>query len=182
MELQRLEELRTAAVPPPPNLDTEDPPPTRPADLAAEVNQLRAAVQALTQERDSLRANRPEAAEGQPTQTMPTQTMLAVGPLREQERVGCDDGHSDRGRRHRFAEESGAIRTILTSHCLRDARYGFRGVRVGEATHPGPPRRLRRARDLLSIPSPSDDAPLVQGRSVVPRIVEPSSLVASASS
>ena len=75
-----MEELRTAAVPPPPNLDTEDPPPTRPADLAAEVNQLRAAVQALTQERDSLRANRPEAAEGQPTQTMPTQTMLAVGP------------------------------------------------------------------------------------------------------
>ena len=70
-----MEELRTAAVPPPPNLDTEDPPPTRPADLAAEVNQLRAAVQALTQERDSLRANRPEAAEGQPTQTM-----LAVGP------------------------------------------------------------------------------------------------------
>ena len=72
--LQRLEELRAAAVPPLTNLGTEDPPPTMPADLAAEVNQLRAAVQALTRERDSLRANRPEAAEGQPTQTI-----LALG-------------------------------------------------------------------------------------------------------
>ena len=43
-----------------------------PADIVAEVHQLRAAVQALTRERDDLRANR--LAESQPTQTV-----LALG-------------------------------------------------------------------------------------------------------
>ena len=69
---------------------------------------------------------------------------------------------------------------------MRDARYGLRGVRVGEATHPGPQRRPRDTSDevldnlerelrLME----SDDEPLVRstdGRNVVPRI---SSIVAT---
>ena len=70
--LQRLEDLRAAAAPLPVNPGTVDPPPTLPADMVAEVSQLRAAVQALTRERDDLRTNR--VAEGQPTQTV-----LALG-------------------------------------------------------------------------------------------------------
>ena len=62
------EDLRAAAAPLPVNPGTVDPPPT----MVAEVSQLRAAVQALTRERDDLRANR--LAEGQPTQTV-----LALG-------------------------------------------------------------------------------------------------------
>ena len=38
----------------------------------------------------------------------------------------------------------------------RDSRYGFRGVRVGEASHPGPPRRY------MSRP--------IEGRDVTPRM------------
>ena len=94
------------------------------------------------------------------------------GRLGEQECVKRD-GHSDRGSRHRPSEKPGAICTILTTLSQRGARYGLRGVRVGEAAHPGPPRRLRVRIRVLSIPSSSDGAPLVQGRSL--RIVEQSS-------
>ena len=66
--LQRLEDLRAAAAPFLVNPGTVDPPPTLPADVVAEVSQLRAAVQALIRERDDLRANR--VAEGQPTQVL----------------------------------------------------------------------------------------------------------------
>ena len=68
---------------------------------------------------------------------------------------------------------------------VRNARYGFRGVRVGEASNPGPPQTRRRTRvieesedmiarlehDLTIIDS--DDEPLVRGgsdRNVVPRL------------
>ena len=53
------------------------------------------------------------------------------------------------------------------------ARYGLRGVRIGEASHPGPPllRRLRRRR-VREISS--DEEPLMRGiaRNVIPRIAE----------
>ena len=32
-----------------------------------------------------------------------------------------------------------------------EARYGFRGQRVGEASHPGPMRRLRRSADVRNV-------------------------------
>ena len=52
------------------------------------------------------------------------------------------------------------------------ARYGLRGVRVGEASHRGPPllRRFRRRQDVLFEIS-SDEEPVVRGiaRNVVPR-------------
>ena len=66
--LRRLEELKAAVAGP---LVAEGPvevPPTIPADFVAEVNQLRASVQELTRERDSLRAGTSGA--GQPTQTV----------------------------------------------------------------------------------------------------------------
>ena len=76
------------------------------------------------------------------------------------------------------------VRTILMSR-RACARYGLRGVRVGEASHPGPRQGVRRA---ASVPedvlddleaaltridsSATDDEPLVRpssGRNVVPR-------------
>ena len=87
-----------------------------------------ASRQALTRERDDLRANR--LTEGQPTQTV-----LALGSP-EQECVNRD-GHSDRGSRLRSSEKPGAIRTILTTLHQRRARYGLRGGTSGRS---GPPR------------------------------------------
>ena len=72
--LRRLEELRAAAVPPPVARGPAEFPPTIPADFVAEVNQLRAAVQELTRERDSFRAG--ISGDGQPTQTV-----LALVPV-----------------------------------------------------------------------------------------------------
>ena len=68
---------------------------------------------------------------------------------------------------------------------MRNARYGLRGVRVGEASNPGPPQTRNRPRvievaedifaslehELTLIDS--DDEPLVRGgfdRNVVPRL------------
>ena len=66
---------------------------------------------------------------------------------------------------------------LLPGSCWRlvNARYGFRGERVGEASHPGPPllRRLRSGRGRV-VPADisSDEKPLVRHvhRHVVPRI------------
>ena len=64
---------------------------------------------------------------------------------------------------------------------MRDARYGLRGVRVGEASNPGPPRRIRDPseaiidsleRELIMVDS--DEEPLVHpvvGRSVIPKLI-----------
>ena len=72
--LRRLEELKAeAAVPPLVAQGAAEVPPTIPADFVAEVNQLRAAVQDLTRERDTLRAGTSGAGQ-------PTQTVLAVVP------------------------------------------------------------------------------------------------------
>ena len=81
----------------------------------------------------------------------------------------------------------GKSRSSLFCHCasfqsresgVRDARYGLRGTRVGEASHPGP--RSDVPDDILDDPevrlgrmdSDSDDEPLlrpVDGRNAVPR-------------
>ena len=67
---------------------------------------------------------------------------------------------------------------------MRNARYGFRGVRVGEASNPGRPQsrirpRVDLAEDILASLEhdltyiDSDDEPLVSAgsaRNVVPRI------------
>ena len=66
---QRLEELSAAALPPLVMHVSTDLPPTM-SDLVAEVNQLRAVVQELTRDRDSLRAGCPQGGEGQPTQSV----------------------------------------------------------------------------------------------------------------
>ena len=63
---------------------------------------------------------------------------------------------------------------------MRDARYGLRGIRVGEASNPGPTRRIRDPseavidsleRELTMVDS--DEEPLVRpsvGRNVIPRL------------
>ena len=68
---------------------------------------------------------------------------------------------------------------------MRNARYGLRGVRVGEASNPGPPqtrsrsRAIEEAEDMLARLEhdltiiDSDDEPLVRGgsdRNVIPRL------------
>ena len=46
---------------------------------------------------------------------------------------------------------SRSVRPLLTERC--SAMYGLRGDRVGEASHPGPPKSRRRIEDSLSVPS-----------------------------
>ena len=51
----------------------------------------------------------------------------------------------------------------------REARYGLRGVRIGEASHPGPPKFGRcgsRSRNIIlaSVSSPDSDEPLISRR------------------
>ena len=65
---------------------------------------------------------------------------------------------------------------------MRDARYGLRGIRVGEASNPGPTRRIRDPskaiidsleRELTMVDS--DEEPLVRpsvGRNVIPRLFQ----------
>ena len=58
------------------------------------------------------------------------------------------DGSSDRSSRRQ--EEVGRIHTVGRESGVRDARYGLRGVRVGEASHPGPQgRRIRDISDAI---------------------------------
>ena len=40
----------------------------------------------------------------------------------------------------------------LSCVCERNSRYGLRGVSIGEASHPGPPKRFAR-RDSTAVPS-----------------------------
>ena len=55
------------------------------------------------------------------------------------------------------------------------AKYGLRGIRVGEAAHPGPPssRRRRARRNVHPWELSSDDEPLVPGagENVAPRLM-----------
>ena len=102
----------------------------------------------------------------------PTNTgSVGFGLSREQECVKRES-HTDRGSRHRPSEKSGTIRTMLTTNSQRRSRFGLRGVRVGEAAQPSP-WRIRARTKVFSVPSSSDDAPLIQGRNS--RIVGPSS-------
>ena len=88
------------------------------------------------------------------------------------------DGSTDRSSRRQEKVHRG--HTVGRESGVRDARYGLRDVRVGEATHPGPQGRPRDTshevldnlgRELRLMES--DDEPLVRsmdGRNVVPRI------------
>ena len=74
---------------------------------------------------------------------------------------------------------------------MRNARHGLWGVRVGEASNPGPPQSMNRPRvdvaeDIIALLEhdlthiDSDDEPLVQGgfdRNVVPRLGRRSSSI-----
>ena len=88
------------------------------------------------------------------------------------------DGSSDRSSRRQ--EEVRRSHTVRWES-VRNSRYGLRGIRVGEASHPGPHGRRTRdvsdavldnlERELRLIES--DDEPLIRstsGRNVVPRI------------
>ena len=88
---------------------------------------------------------------------------------------GCAHGDSDQS-----GEYSGSVEPIQPVGVMKDsrmsARYGLRGVRVGEAKNPGPRRRLRRVssegpiyHDLTLVDSSDDDTPFVLPWSVAGR-------------
>ena len=60
--------------------------------------------------------------------------------IRGRERSFVRDGHCDRRHRSRSEVTKFSIQSVL----IRDARYGLRGVRIGEAAHPGPPKLILR--------------------------------------
>ena len=83
--------------------------------------------------------------------------------------------------RHVNGVKHGAMRgqslwTVALARFDREARYGLRGVRIGEASHPGPPKQFSRCRSrsrdislagiyLLDSDSESDEEPWVSGPS-----------------
>ena len=88
------------------------------ASTAAEINQLRVTVQDLQRERDFLRSEMAKnRVEG--NQSLLMSTLI-------------DQGDSVR--------RGGWIEQVQPIVVIRNSRYGLRAVRVGEASHPGPPR------------------------------------------
>ena len=138
--LQRLEDLKSAAVPT--NRPPVDPAPTMSGDQAEEVKLLRTAVMESTRERDSLRSRVPPTA---PVDD--PSNILAVVPVQPGGSSGVliDGFRSSTDVRpvhtiligRRSGSPASAVRVV--AH-----RCGFRGCRVGEAVHPGPMSRQRR--------------------------------------
>ena len=90
-------------------------------------------------------------------------------------RTGCSDAICRQFRRRaRVAGSSsrGAVCPILSVHSRVDAKYGLRKVRIGEAAHPGPDSRRRRAQRLRPLPWSwdSDTESDEEGRQVVRRV------------
>ena len=98
-----------------------------------------------------------------------------TGPCGSSIRISFDVG-SDRGSRQETSprDQSWERTTSKVKWCrLVTARYGHRGVRLGEARNPGPPKRLRRvpnrrpgstgphSANRFEILSSDDDEPLV---------------------
>ena len=75
--------------------------------------------------------------------------------------LGCGVGETENPGPGQFIRQRG---DASCSFCVaRDARYGLRGMRIGEAAHPGPGWDTRRRRRVSSSDDEvgSDDAPLV---------------------
>ena len=98
-----------------------------PRHLEEELQDLRWEVDALRHERDSLVAER-EAVGSDTT-------------------VGVTGPSSDR--MAHLIEEGNMKRHKMEAALTKTARHGLRGVRVGEASHPGPPKELRRSGECL---------------------------------
>ena len=97
-----------------------DCPPTAPAASAVELNRLRAAVDEMRKERDQLRS---EIAVHRAEEREPVSTVVDTGEVRREHIV-----------RREPIQSPGMIN--------RRSKYGLRGVRVGEADHLGPRRRV----------------------------------------
>ena len=100
-------------------------PPQEPGDNTPELADFRRQVQQLRQERDNWLSNRGGSLQtdgfgGNPTD--PSSLMLGL--------VEAGDA-----KRRCLGTSTSSV--LLTSSCSRDARYGLRGVRIGEASHPG---------------------------------------------
>ena len=135
----------------------EDIPPTVPVDFAAELAQLRNSVHELKREgrvacttpfRCTLRRARTEATSKSVIQHFGVGPVESRGSRAERAsrsgsprgvwRFFCFDGDLDRQRRVEFPQCE-QVQSVVDNMTI-SARYGLRGVRVGEAKHPGPPR------------------------------------------
>ena len=132
----------------------EDIPPTAPVDFEAELAQLRSSVHELQRERCTtpfqctLRRARTEATSKSVIQHSGVGSVESRGSRAERDsrsgstrgrwRFFCSDGDFDRQRRVEFPQCE-QVQSIA-DNMIRSAGYGLRGVRVGEAKHPGPPR------------------------------------------
>ena len=152
-------------------LSEQPPPPTAPADFARELAELRACVQALQVERDDLRAEvARQNVEGRPRNarslavpspdpmmgdnSMQLPSVLAIRSGRNSSSVMetlIDQADSSVKSNHRFSP-------MWQWHRSISAQYGLRGIRVGEASHPGPVSRAKSRRTQMDSDS---DAPLV---------------------
>ena len=129
-----------------------NPPPTVPADFVQELTKLHSLVQELQHERDELRAElatHAEVSEGRPRKSNRiSRDAIArfgdvfttpVGHFPPRERQGVVFRGGDSHRPGRVCNEVWPFRS--NEFCMRRrARCGLRGVWIGEASHPGPPK------------------------------------------
>ena len=141
--LKRLNSLQQEAD----GLSEQPPPPTAP-DFARELAELRACVQALQVERDDLRA---EVARQNVEGRQRNARSLAVP---SPDLVMGDNSVQFRSARNSSSVmETSSTKQIRVSSRTVAAKYGLRGIRVGEASHPGPRASPRNTftRDLSSV-------------------------------
>ena len=132
---------------------SEEPPPTMPVDFVAELAQLRSLVAVRVGAARCCHTSRG----GSPTQvnSVVVNTSIrfdgATQPTGDQRREWSEpvsvDGNIDRRRISSGVTSIVHHAAVANGPCAclrRESRYGLRGVRVGEASHPGPPRPRRR--------------------------------------
>ena len=160
--LKRLNSLQQEAD----GLSEQPPPLAAPADFARELAELRVCVQALQVERDDLRAEvARENVEGRPKNA---RSLAVPSPQPRDGRQFCAiqvcpqflqcHGDSHRPSRFECQVEPSFQSDVAEWHRSISAKYGLRGIRVGEASHPGLVSRATSRRTQMDSDS---DAPLV---------------------
>ena len=164
--MARFREEMTRTTGPATGVTRADPTPTQPGkvpELVAELDRLRARVAEMEVEREEVRKKRSRSL------SVPSPDL--VGGPDVQDLVLHD---------RRVGQHQGALMETLISRgstlaqsnrfspCRMSARYGLRGVRVGEAKNSSPRCRLRRVssegpiyHDLTLVDSSDDDTPFV---------------------
>ena len=126
--------------------DQERIPPTAPADFAQELAELRVCVAELQRERDELRSEfDSRIGEGQEIRQRKTMSLAPIPrPCDGRPSIGCrsirSDGNDDQSVRC-CVEDEQSFQSIGSWWFVKiSSRYGMKEIRIGEASHPGPPR------------------------------------------